>query len=203
MGPDKATEAAIHDFAEWLKGQDPLRIEHLWALMYNGTRASHPPTILAASSGIEHALWDIKGKALGVPVWQLGGGAVCDRVRVYQNPGGRTPEEMAERAVALIERYGHTAPQAGPTPAGLGADALERRPAGRAGRMKAVRDAVGPDVDVGLDPHAKIFEPARALQMAQGCGRVRPLLLRGAHPPREYRRHGLVQAPVPHPGGHR
>ena len=59
VGPDRATEAAIHDFEEWLIGQDPLRIEHLWALMYNGTRFPPGPTILAALSGIEHALWDI------------------------------------------------------------------------------------------------------------------------------------------------
>ena len=86
VGPDLATEAVIHDFEDWIVGQDPLRIEHLWALMYNGTRFPPGPTILSAISGIEHALWDIKGKALGVPVWQLLGGAVRDRVRVYQNP---------------------------------------------------------------------------------------------------------------------
>jgi galactonate dehydratase len=84
-------------------------------MMYNGTRFPPGPTILAAISGIEHALWDIKGKALGVPVWQLLGGAVRDRVRVYQSPGGRSPEDMAERAVALIEKYGYTALKLGPT----------------------------------------------------------------------------------------
>ena len=118
VGPDLATVAAIDDFASWLVGQDPMRIEHLWALMYNGTRFPPGPTILSALSGIEHALWDIKGKALGVPVWQLLGGAVRDRIRVYQNPGGGSPEETAERALALIARYGYTALKIGPHPAG-------------------------------------------------------------------------------------
>ncbi|HEX2186998.1 MAG TPA: galactonate dehydratase [Chloroflexota bacterium] len=174
VGPDKATVAAIEDFEEWLVGQDPLRIEHLWAMMYNGTRFPPGPTILSAISGIEHALWDIKGKALGVPVWQLLGGAVRDRVRVYQNPGGRTPEEMAERAVAAIERYGYTALKLGPHPPGaekLPWNAVLR---GAAARVKAVRDAVGPDVDIGLDPHAKIFEPVRALQLAHAVAEYNP-----------------------------
>lgn len=174
VGPDRATEAAIHDFEEWLVGQDPLRIEHLWAMMYNGTRFPPGPTILAALSGIEHALWDIKGKALGVPVWQLLGGAVRDRVRVYHNPGGATPAEMAERAVALIERYGYTALKLAPHPPG--AERLPWNAVVRAAaeRLRAVRDAVGPDVDIGLDPHAKIFEPAKALQMARAVAEYNP-----------------------------
>ncbi len=174
VGPDRATEAAIHDFEEWLVGQDPLRIEHLWAMMYNGTRFPPGPTILAALSGIEHALWDIKGKALGVPVWQLLGGAVRDRVRVYQNPGGATPAEMAERAVALIERYGYTALKLAPHPPG--AERLPWNAVVRAAaeRLRAVRDAVGPDVDIGLDTHAKIFEPAKALQMARAVAEYNP-----------------------------
>jgi galactonate dehydratase len=174
VGPDLATQAAIHDFEEWIVGQDPMRIEHLWAMMYNGTRFPPGPTILAALSGIEHALWDIKGKALGVPVWQLLGGAVRDRVRVYQNPGGASPQELAERAAALIERYGYTALKLSPHPPGsekLPWNAVVR---GAAERIRAVRDAVGPDVDIGLDPHAKIFEPARALQMARAVADYNP-----------------------------
>jgi galactonate dehydratase len=174
VGPDRATEAAIQDFAEWIGGQDPLRIEHLWAMMYNGTRFPPGPTILAALSGIEHALWDIKGKALGVQVWQLLGGAVRDRVRVYQNPGGRTPEEMAARAVALIERYGYTALKLGPHPPGSEKMPWNAVVRGAEARIAAVREAVGPDVDIGLDPHAKIFEPVRALQMARAVAPYNP-----------------------------
>lgn len=174
VGPDKATAAAIHDFEEWLIGQDPLRIEHLWAMMYNGTRFPPGPTILAAISGIEHALWDIKGKALGVPVWQLLGGAVRDRVRVYQSPGGAAPQELAERAVALIESYGYTALKLSPHPPGAEKMPWNSVVRGAVERMKAVRDAVGPDVEIGLDPHAKIFEPVRALQMARALAEYNP-----------------------------
>ena len=174
VGPDLATVAAIDDFASWLVGQDPMRIEHLWALMYNGTRFPPGPTILSALSGIEHALWDIKGKALGVPVWQLLGGAVRDRIRVYQNPGGGSPEETAERALALIARYGYTALKIGPHPAGSDHMPWPAVVLGAAARMKALRDAVGDDIEIGLDPHAKIWEPVRALQMAHAVAEYNP-----------------------------
>ena len=180
VGPDRATEAAVKDFESWLIGQDPRRIEHLWALMYNGTRFPPGPTILSAISGIEHALWDIKGKALGVPVWQLLGGAVRDKVRVYQNPGGGTPEEMAERALAAIEKYGYTALKLGPHAPGADKMPWNAVVRGAAARMKAVRDAVGPDIDIGLDPHAKIFEPYKALQMAHAVAEYHPFFFEEA-----------------------
>ena len=166
-GPDDATAAVIADFESWLIGRDPLDVEFLWQLMYNASRFPGGVVTNAALSGIEHALWDIKGKALGAPVYQLLGGKCRDKIRVYQNPGGRTPEEMAERASALIERYGYTALKIGPLPVGS-----ERMPWSQAlreaaRRLEAVREAVGPDVDIGVDPHAKIFEPVRAMQLAQ------------------------------------
>ena len=68
VGPDDAVVAVIEDFAEWLVGRDPRDIEFLWQLMYNASRFPGGVITNAAISGIEHALWDIKGKALGVPV---------------------------------------------------------------------------------------------------------------------------------------
>jgi galactonate dehydratase len=180
VGPDLATQAAVKDFESWLIGEDPLRIEHLWAQMYNGTRFPPGPTILSAISGIEHALWDIKGKALGVPVWQLLGGAAREKVRVYQNPGGSTPEEMAERAVALIEQYGYTALKLSPHPPGAEKMPWNAVLRAASARMKAVRDAVGPDIDIGLDPHAKIFEPYKALQMAHAVAEYQPFFFEEA-----------------------
>src|SRR5918997_1814669 len=105
-GPDRATAAVIDDFAEWLVGRDPTEIERLWTLMYAGSRFPGGVVVNSAISGIEQALWDISGKALGVPVYKLLGGVCRDRIRVYQSPHGRTPEELADNAVALIERYG-------------------------------------------------------------------------------------------------
>lgn len=173
-GPDRATEAAIHDFEEWLIGRDPLDIEGLWQLMYIGSRFPGGSVVNAAISGIDHALWDIKGKALDVPVWQLLGGKVRDRVRVYQNPGGRTPEEIGERALALRERYGYTAFKIGPHPPGSEAMPWNRVVREAAARLEGIRKAVGEEVDIGVDPHAKIFEPVRALEMAEALKPYKP-----------------------------
>src|ERR1700692_1801046 len=71
----------------WVK--DPRNVEYLWATMYNFTRFPGGAVINAAMSGIEHALWDIAGKAAGLPVYMLLGGKCRDRVRVYRSAGGR------------------------------------------------------------------------------------------------------------------
>lgn len=166
-GPDDATAAVIADFAEWLVGRDPREIERLWALMYNGTRFPGGVVVNAAISGIEHALWDIKGKLLGVPVYELLGGKCRDRIRVYQSPHGRTPEELSERALELVATYGYTAVKIGPHPPGHAGAPRAQTLRSAVARMEAVRRALGSDVDIAVDPHATIFEPIRALQLAQ------------------------------------
>jgi galactonate dehydratase len=106
-GPDEATVAVIHDFKRWLVGQDPRNIEHLWAVMSNFTRFPGGLVVNAAMSGIEHALWDIHGKAAGLPVYMLLGGRCRDKIRVYQSAGGGTPKQVAESAKALVQKYGY------------------------------------------------------------------------------------------------
>src|SRR5207237_3034185 len=100
-------------------------------------------------------------------VYQLLGGKCRDRIRVYQNPGGRSPEETAERGQALIEKYGYTALEIGPQPGGSEKMPWSQVVKGSAAKMEALRRAVGDDVEIGVDPHAKIFEPIRAMQLAQ------------------------------------
>lgn len=166
-GPDDATVAVIHHFEDWLIGEDPTNVEHLWAVLYNGSRFPGGSVVNSAISGIEHALWDIKGKALGVPVWSLLGGKTRDKVRIYQGCGGSTPEGCAESALSLIEKYGYTALKMSPHPPDSQKMPWNAVLRGAAERIEAVREAVGPDLDIGVDPHAKIFNPVRALQMAQ------------------------------------
>lgn len=172
-GPDDATERVIHHFEEWLVGQDPRNVEHLWQLMYNGSRFPGGSVVNSAISGIEHALWDIKGRALGAPVWSLLGGKCREKVRVYQGVGGATPEELGENGKELIEKYGYTALKMGPHPPGSDRMPWNAVLRGSEARIAGLREAVGPDIDIGVDPHAKIFEPVRALQMAQ---RLQPYL---------------------------
>ena len=174
VGPDLAVAATIDHLKDWIIGDDPRDIERLWATMYQGLRFPPGSVGLAAISGIEHTLWDISAKALGLPVYRLLGGRVRDRVRVYQGCTGPTPEAAAENAVGLMEEYGYTAFKMSPFPPD---DHL--RPWNEVLRegprhMAAVREAVGDDVDIGLDVHAKVLEPMRALELARAVEPYNP-----------------------------
>ena len=180
VGPDLATVKAIAHLSEWLIGRDPLDIEGLWQLMYAGSRFPGGSVVNAAISGIEHALWDIKGKAFGVPVYQLVGGKCRERVRVYQSAGGDTPQALADHASMLVETYGYTALKIFPFPRGerlwhdRGTAAWVK---GAIARIGAVREAVGDEVDIGLDAHAQPFEPAKALTLCHALEPYHPFFL--------------------------
>ena len=177
VGPDEATVAAIHDYKRWLVGMDPRHIEYIWATLYNFTRFPGGSVINAAISGIEHALWDISGKAAGLPVYMLLGGRIRDKIRVYQSAGGREPKEVAASAKALVQKYGYTAVKMSPHQPASNAQPYNfvTRFAGQ--RVGAVREALGPDVDIGVDIHAKFFEPVRALRVAQAIQPYQPMWL--------------------------
>jgi galactonate dehydratase len=177
VGPDEATVATIKDFKGWLVGKDPRNVEYLWATMYNFTRFPGGAVINAAMSGIEHALWDIAGKAAGLPVYMLLGGKCRDRVRVYQSAGGRTPAQLAESAKALIAKYGYTALKMAPHPPGSQSMPYNAVTRAAGQRAEAVRNAVGPDVDLAFDAHATLFEPIRAAQMAEALKPAHPYFL--------------------------
>lgn len=176
-GPDEATVKVIEDYKRWLVGQDPRNIEYLWGLMYNFTRFPGGMVVNAAMSGIEHALWDISGKAAGLPVYMLLGGKCRDKIRVYQSIGGRDPVQAGENAKRLVEKYGYTGLKMSPHMS----DSNQRpvnyvtRMAGQ--RVRAVREAIGPDVDIGVDIHAKFFEVTRAIRMAKEIEPYNPMWL--------------------------
>jgi galactonate dehydratase len=176
-GPDEATIATVQDFKRWLVGQDPRNIEHLWAMMHHFTRFPGGLVVNAAISGIEHALWDITGKAAGLPVYRLLGGKCRDKVRVYQSARGDDPKRVAEHARALVQKYGYTAVKMSPhMPNGNSRPSNQvSRVAGQ--RIAAVRDALGPDVDIGVDAHAKLFEVSRAIRLAQVIEPYAPMWL--------------------------
>ncbi len=174
VGPDKAVEEAVLYFKEWVLGEDPTRIEHIWQLMYNGSRFPGGSIVNAAISAIEIACWDVKGKKLGVPVYELIGGRCRDKVRVYRGISGATPREVADDAKRAAQSEGFTAVKMAPQPPGAEKLPWNRVLRETAKRMEAVRKAVGEDVDIGLDPHARIFEPVRALQMAAAVEPFQP-----------------------------
>ncbi len=176
-GPDEATVKVIEDYKIWLVGHDPRHVQYLFDLMYNTTRFPGGLVVNSAISGIEHALWDVSGKAAGLPVYMLLGGKVRDKVRTYQSAGGGEPSQVAESAKRLVEKYGYTAVKMSPHMNGTNARPVNyvTRMAGQ--RVGAVRAALGPDVDIGVDIHAKFFEVNRALRMAKEIEQYNPMWL--------------------------
>src|SRR5690554_1410835 len=82
-GRARTVESAVRELEPCLIGQNPLRIEHLWQMMYRGTFYRGGPVLVSAISGIEQALWDIKGQYYGLPVHEMIGGACRDKIRMY------------------------------------------------------------------------------------------------------------------------
>ena len=164
-GKTEAVVGAINDIAEYLIGQDPTRIEHHWQTIYRHSFWRGGVVIGSAISGIEQALWDILGQALGVPIYDLLGGRVRDRVRLYANgPRGETSEEIAESCVQIVEA-GWSALKLVPFEAVPGvAGQRELREARR--RIQLIRDAVGWEVDILIDCHGRLT-PTSAVQMAE------------------------------------
>ncbi len=174
VGPDKAIVQTVDYLADWIRGWDPFDIERVWHELYAGSRFPTGSIITSAISGVDQALWDIKGKALGVPVYQLLGGKVRDRVRVYQSPDGTTADEIAEDARRLVETYGFTALKITPYDPDSHTKPWSQQLADAERRIAAVRAAVGDDVDIGVDQHATLLEPARALEVAERIKPYRP-----------------------------
>ncbi len=176
-GPDEATANVIHYFEDWLLGMDPLDIEGIWQRLYIGSRFPGGSVVYSALSGIDHALWDIKGRALNTPVYQLLGGKCRQRIRVYQDPGGDTPEQTVENALRLKERYGFTAFKTNPLPRLMHEMPWPRVLREAEAKMATLRGALGDEIEIGLDPHARLLEPARAIELCQVVAPYRPMFV--------------------------
>ena len=164
-GHPRAVAAAVEEYREYVVGEDPARIQHLWQLMYRQPFFRGGVVTLSAMSAIEQALWDIKGKVAGLPVYQLLGGRCHDRIKLYANgPAGATLEELGDSAHALVER-GFTAMKTGIADPVLPiqGDGVFRR---AAGQVEALRNAVGEDVELAWDAHGR-FTPAMSIKLAR------------------------------------
>jgi galactonate dehydratase len=152
------TATATHALAEYLVGRDPRRIEDHWQRMSKGGFYRGGPVLSSAVAGLDQALWDIRGTELGVPVYELLGGPVRDRVRVYGWIGGDSPADVATAAAAQMA--------AGLTAVKMNASAqlahlpTERQSAEIVQRATAVRHAIGSDADFALDFHGRVSAPA-------------------------------------------
>ena len=175
IGPDLAVGPTVDYCFELIKGIDPRRIEFIMMKLHQQFRFPPGGIGLSAISGIDHALWDISGKAAGVPVYQLLGGHARDRVRVYRSIGGRDGQEAADQARRLNEEYGFTAFKTSPYRLNPDAHRWGRVCKAAAQYFEALRVGCPDDWEFAFDPHAKIFEPIRALQLANALAPYDPL----------------------------
>ena len=153
-GRADAVAAAVEELAEYVVGHPAGRIEDLWQVLYRGGFYRGGPVLMSALAGLDQALWDIKGKTLDVPVYELLGGAVRDKMKVYCWIGGDEPEGVAAAARQKVEA-GYQAVKMNAVAALEWIDTPQKvREAAR--RAAAVREAVGEDVGLGIDFHGRV-----------------------------------------------
>ena len=180
---EKALIGAVEHIREYLVGKNPLTIERHYHDIYRDAYWRGGAVLMSALSAVEMALWDILGKSLGVPVYQLLGGRANDRVRIYVNgwfAGAKTPEEFGEKARAAVRR-GVTAMKWDP----FGKAYLEITPQEMDTALRcvaAVREAVGDGVDLLIEGHGRFDVPA-AVQIARALEPFHPLWFEEPVPP--------------------
>lgn len=147
---------AVREASEYLIGKDPMRIEDHFQVLFRSGFYRGGPILTSAISGIDQALWDIKGKYYGAPVYDLLGGACRDKVRVYTWIGGDRPSGVAEAAKQRVAA-GFTALKMNATEEMNYIDSFSKVTAA-VERLAAVREAVGPDIGIGLDFHGRVHK---------------------------------------------
>src|SRR5215212_8278465 len=207
-GKPRSTWAAVEELSEYLIGKDPLRIEHHWQQIYRSAFFRGGNVLMSALSGIDQALWDIAGKQFGVPTYQLLGGAVRERIRVYAHWGihdlsDEGKARARERLEMLQKRGGYTAFKAGPGGTWRGheppavIDAFVKR-------AYLMREWVGPEVELAFDLHGKMT-PALAIEICHELKGMRPMFVEEPVPQENVAalRQVAERAPVPIATGER
>ncbi|MCI8887803.1 MAG: galactonate dehydratase [Hungatella sp.] len=180
------TAGVLKKLEGYIVGQDPMRIEHHWQYMYRSMyfRGS---IIMSAISAIDIALWDIKGKAYQVPVYELLGGKCRDKVRTYPAVFRFTPEEMG-KACLEVKEQGFTAARLMITGdmrkevCDYEEGIYNHRVEAQAEKVRACREAVGRDFDLILEVH-RSMNPMEAIAFAKAVEPYRPLFIEDPIPP--------------------
>ncbi|QGZ67026.1 mandelate racemase/muconate lactonizing enzyme family protein [Paraburkholderia acidisoli] len=172
-----AVNAEIGRLAQYFVGKDPRQVEHHWQYTQRSTffRSS---VLLSAIASIDIALWDLKAKALGVPVYELFGGRTRDRVRSYAVATGDTPDEIAA-SCRHVKKLGFDAvrvilPSFKSDTLAARDHVFNRRVTLAVDKVLACRDAVGPDFDLCVEAH-RAFSVTEAIAIGRGIEAARPL----------------------------
>jgi galactonate dehydratase len=200
-GKPQSTSAAVTEMADYLIGRDPLLIERHWQYLYRTAFFRGGSVVMSALSGLDQALWDIAGKFYGVPVYQLLGGPVRDRLRVYAHWGidglDAASLEKARQRLDRLQPMGYTAYKSGPggrwrghePPAVI--DEFVRR-------AYLMREWVGPAVELAFDFHGKM-NPALAIEICHELKGMRPLFVEEPVPQENVDALKVVAQAVPFP----
>ena len=179
-GRARTVETAINEFRSILIGANPLQIEHLWQLMYRGTYYRGGPVFMSAISGIEQALWDIKGKYYNAPVYELLGGAVRNKVRMYghlkptAHAGDFPVESMLEITDKRLEE-GFDVVKYSIIPPIRPIDNMEMVDK-VVERFAAIRERVGKGVDIAIDFHGRV-NPTMSVRLVKELEPYYPLFV--------------------------
>ena len=180
---EMALKGCVEDLKRLIVGRDPLQIEKMRFEVYRDIYWKGGPVLMSAISGVEMAMWDIVGKYFNTPVYNLFGGKIRDRVKMYANgwfSGSKTPENFAKKAKETVA---------------LGVKALKWDPFGKAHMtltkeemhtaveiVGAVREAVGDDVELLIECHGR-FNPYTAIEISQELAPFKPMFLEEPCPP--------------------
>lgn len=156
-GKAATVKAAVHELMENLVGKDPMNIEDHWNMMYRSGFYRGGPILMSAISGIDQALWDIKGKFLNVPVHQLLGGKARESIKVYSWIGGDRPADVGLAAKDAVDK-GFTAIKMNGTNELQYIDSYEKIDQ-VIENVAAVREAAGPYLGIGVDFHGRVHKP--------------------------------------------
>jgi len=156
-GKAATVKAAVDELMEALIGKDPMNIEDHWNVMYRSGFYRGGPILMSAISGIDQALWDIKGKYYNAPIHQLLGGKAHQTMKVYSWIGGDRPAEVGLAAEVLVAQ-GFTALKMNATEELQYIDSHDKIDLAIA-RIAAVREAVGSGVGIGIDFHGRVHKP--------------------------------------------
>lgn len=149
-------KTAVIELMEYLIGKDPMQIEDHWNVMYRGGFYRGGPILMSAIAGIDQALWDIKGKFFHAPVYQLMGGKVRDRIRVYSWIGGDRPTMVADAARDMKDK-GFTAVKMNATEEMQYIDSYQKV-SSAVERIATVRETAGNDFGIGIDFHGRVHK---------------------------------------------
>src|SRR5262245_60643936 len=154
-GKAAAVMACVNDFRDFVIGSDPMQVEHHWQSMYVHTFYRAGPVIGSAISGIDQAMWDIRGKILGLPVYQLLGGPTDSRgVRGYYHVRARTREDLFKLRETAV-RDGVTCFKTGPSVPTFEWIEKHAKIDQAIKSLQQLREILGPEIDIAIDFHAK------------------------------------------------